>query len=253
LLDNTPVLPKAGREGRPFALSNPRWKRLIAPGIAAFITFWLLIALGVWQLHRLKWKEGILAQIHAAEIAAPVPLPAHPLPFEKVSIAGHWLPGKAALYGDEVHDTGSGPVSGAELLVPFAQAQGGVILVDLGWVPEAKPVAPALPAGNAAAVGYLHEPIAPGWFAGTDDPARGLYYTLNPEKISSGMGIGPVVPHVLIAMGALPPPGSALPQPAQNLPTPPNNHYEYALTWFGFAGVLVFEFIFFARKRLLES
>ena len=42
------------------------WRRLIAPGIAAFVTFWLLIALGVWQLHRLKWKEGILAAIHQA-------------------------------------------------------------------------------------------------------------------------------------------------------------------------------------------
>jgi surfeit locus 1 family protein len=50
----------------------------------------------------------------------------------------------------------------------------------------------------------------------------------------------------------MPPPGSPLPQPAQNLPRPPNNHYEYALTWFGFALVLVFEFIFFARKRLQD-
>ena len=65
-----------------------KWRRLIAPGIAAFITFWLLIALGIWQLHRLTWKEGILADIHRAEIAPPVPLPPHPSPFEKVVITG---------------------------------------------------------------------------------------------------------------------------------------------------------------------
>jgi surfeit locus 1 family protein len=228
-----------------------RWRRLIAPGIAAFITFWLLIALGVWQLHRLTWKEGILAQIHLAEISAPVPLPAHPTPFEKVSIAGHWIPGKAALYGDEVHDTPNGPISGGELIMPFAQSDGGVILVDLGWVPQQKPT--PLPLTTGTAIGYLHDPISPGWFAGNDDPRHGLYYTLNPQKIAAGMGLQNVVPHVLIGMGPMPPPGSPLPQPAQALPTPPNNHYEYALTWFGFAGVLVFEFIFFARKRLLEA
>ena len=67
------------------------------------------------------------------------------------------------------------------------------------------------------------------------------------------MGLRNVAPYMLIALGPLPPPGSTAPQPAQNLPTPPNNHYGYALTWFGFAGVLVFEFIFLARKRLLST
>ena len=32
---------------------------------------------------------------------------------------------------------------------------------------------------------------------------------------------------------------------------PPDTHYEYALAWFGFAGMLAFEIISLARKRLL--
>ncbi len=226
-----------------------KWRRLIAPGVAAFITFWLLIGLGVWQLHRLKWKEGILAQIHQAAISAPIPLPAHPSPFEKVTIAGAWIPGKAALYGDEVHDSPGGPVAGGELIMPLARAGGRTVLVDLGWVPQQTPTplnAPPDPAG------YVHAPILPNFLSPPDDPAHGLYYTLDPARIAAGMGIENPAPYILIAMGPLPPPGSAAPQPAQQLPTPPNNHYEYALTWFGFALVLVFEFIFFARKRLLE-
>jgi surfeit locus 1 family protein len=110
-----------------------------------------------------------------------------------------------------------------------------------------------MPGGTTTAVGYLHAPIAPNFFSGADQPGAGLYYTLDPARIGAGMGLGTVAPFTLIAMGPLPPPGSALPQPAQHLPTPPNNHYEYALEWFGFAGVLVFEFFFFARKRLMES
>lgn len=236
-----------------FAPQN-RWKlrRLFAPGIATFISFWLLIALGVWQLHRLAWKEAILADIHHAAISPPIPLPTHPSPFEKVTIAGHWIPGKAALYGDFVHDSPQGPVPGGELIMPFAEVGGRIILVDLGWVPQTAPTPLAEPAGPAAAVGYLHAPIKPGWLAAPDDPTRGLYYTLDPQKIAAGIGLPDVVPYVLIAMGQLPPAGSSLPEPAQSLPTPPNNHYEYALTWFGFAFMLVFQFIFFARNRLAD-
>ena len=227
-----------------------RWRRVLGPGIAALVVFCLLIALGVWQLHRLKWKEGIIAQIRAAQIAPPVPLPASPTPYQKVWITGTWLPGKAALYGDEVHDSPTGPVSGGELIMALQRPQGQVVLVDLGWVPQQSPA----PLTNLApeAIGYVHAPMHPNWFSGKDDPAHNLYYTLDPARIAAGLGLRNVAPYMLIAMGQLPPPGSAAPQPAQHLPTPPNNHYEYALTWFGFAGVLVFEFIFFARKRLQQ-
>jgi surfeit locus 1 family protein len=226
------------------------WRRLIAPGIAATITFFLLIALGVWQMHRLAWKEEIIASIRAAQALPPVPLPAHPSPFQKVVVSGAWIPGKAALYGDEVHDSPHGPVPGGELIMPLRRPDGTVVLVDLGWVPQTAPAPLANP--PAAAVGYIHAPLTPSWTSGLDDPTHQLYYTLDPQRIGAGLGLEHVAPYVLIALGPLPAPGSVQPQPQQDLPTPVNNHYEYALTWFGFAGVLVFQFIFFARKRLLE-
>ncbi len=229
-----------------------KYRRLIKPGIAAFILFWVLISLGVWQAHRRVWKEGILAQIHAAELNPPIPLPADPTPFEKVSIAGHWVAGKAVLYSDEVHDSPSGPVEGGELIMPFQPDNGPAVLVDLGWVPQKTPQPATVPAGETLAVGYIHQSDKAGWFAGTDDPTRGLFYTLNTVTLGAALGFNNVAPFALIAMGPLPPPGSVLPEPAQTLPRPPNNHYQYELTWFGFALVLVVEFFFFARKRLRE-
>lgn len=226
------------------------WRRLIAPGIAAFIVFWLLIAMGVWQMHRLTWKEGIIASIRQAQAAAPIPLPENPTPFQKVIVTGEWIPGKAALYGDQVHDSPNGPIPGGELIMALRRADGVVVLVDLGWVPQQLPVPMADP--PVAPVGYIHAPILPNWLSGKDDPAKRLYYTFDPQKIGAGLGLPKVAPYILVVLGPMPPPGSGIPQPAQDLPTPPNNHYEYALTWFGFAGVLVFQFIFFARKRLLE-
>jgi surfeit locus 1 family protein len=136
--------------------------------------------------------------------------------------------------------------------MPFREQNGTVVLVDLGWVPQTSPTPAAVPPGITIVTGYLHSPNQPGLFAAPDDPAHNLYYTLDPARIGVGLGFASVAPFTLIAMGPLPPPGSPLPQPAQELPHPPNNHYGYALTWFGFAGVLVFQFFFFARKRLLE-
>lgn len=205
----------------------------------------------MWQLHRLKWKEGIIAQIRAAQVAPPVKLPPNPTPFEKVFVSGAWVPGKAVLYGQIVHDTPNGPVSGGEVIMPLRQADGQILLVDLGWVPQSVPI----PLANRPAQpsGYIHATIERDFFSAPDNPAKGHYYTLDPAMMGKGMGLTNVAPYMLIAMGPMPPPGSLLPQPAQNLPTPPNNHYGYALTWFGFAGILVFEFIFIARKRLLTS
>ena len=194
-------------------MTPPKWKRLIAPGIAAFITFWLLIALGVWQLHRLKWKEGILAAIHTAEISAPIPLPDHPTPFEKVSIAGAWVPGKAVLYGDEVHDSPTGPIAGGEIIMPFARPNGQIVLVDLGWVPQQIPTPYPEPAGPTQVAGYLHSSITPGWFAAPDSPGQGLYYTFNAAKIAAGMGLKNVNPKILIAIcspRACAPPGGII-------------------------------------------
>jgi surfeit locus 1 family protein len=245
---------KRGQEFSEVSIMIDRTKlhRVKSAAIATFIVFWLLIALGVWQIYRLHWKEGILAAIHTAEISPPIPLPANPGRFQKVVMTGHWISGKAALYGDEVHDTPSGPVEGGQLVMPFMRDSGGAILVDVGWVPARTPSPAPEPAGDVSVIGYVHKPEAPGWFAAADQPGLGLYYTLNPKKIAAAMGIPTVAPFALIEMGPMPPPGSSLPQPAQGLPRPPNNHYEYALTWFGFSIVLVIEFLLFARKRLQE-
>ena len=40
-------------------------KRLIAPLILGVGGIAILISLGTWQLRRLEWKEGILAEIEA--------------------------------------------------------------------------------------------------------------------------------------------------------------------------------------------
>ncbi len=229
----------------------PRWRRLIGPGIAAFILFWCLIALGVWQLHRYHYKQGILDAVARAQLAPPVALPRHPTRFEKVAVTGAWLASRAAFYGDEIRNTPIGQVQGAQLIMPLQRRDGRVVMVDLGWVKGTVPAPVPVPEGMAQVSGYVESASRRGMFAAPDDPAKLIFYTLAPRKIGAAMGLRDTEGFTLIMLGPKPIAGGPIPAPA--LPHPPNNSLQYALTWFGLSMVLVFEFFFYSRKRLAED
>ncbi len=224
------------------------WKGLILPGGLAALLVALLVGLGVWQLHRLRWKLAILAEIHAAESQPGIPLSDHPGPFAKVTVRGRLRPDLAALYGDQVETTPQGYTEGGQLIMPLERGAGPPVLVDLGWVPQSDRRPATLPSGPTTVAGYLRPPDHPGLFSASDDVPGRRFYTLDPARIGAALGLPHVAPFTLVVLGT-PRPG-VYPMPAEHLPHPPNNHLEYALTWFGLALVVVFEFGFWARLRL---
>ena len=175
-----------------------------------------------------------------------MPLPPDPSPFAKVRLDGHLRGDLAALYAAEVHDTRNGPVIGGQLIEPLERAGADPVLVDRGWVPEAQWQATPTPAGITSVVGFVHPAEHAGWFAATDNPAQRRFYTLDPQAIGAALGLKAVAPFVLVAMG--PAPAGQYPEPAQHLPRPPNNHLQYAITWYGFAITLLVIFFLYARK-----
>lgn len=225
-----------------------RWRDLLLPGFLAAILIAALVGLGVWQLHRLKWKLGILAEIAASEGRPGIPLSDHPGPFSKVTVAGRLRLDLAALYGDQLRDTSAGPIQGGQLIVPLVRPSGPPVLVDLGWVPLKDELPASLPTGPTVVNGFVQAASHPGIFSAPDDPAARRFFTLDPVRIGASLGLAEVAPFMLIALGT-PHPG-IYPIPAERLPHPPNNHLEYALTWFGLAGVVVLEFGIWALQRL---
>ncbi|MDE2517431.1 MAG: SURF1 family protein [Rhodospirillales bacterium] len=229
---------------------SPRLRRLLVPALSTAVMLAILLGLGVWQVHRLAWKRGILAAIAAAEAAPPVPLPATGTPpdFTKVAASGVLRPDLAVSFGAAVHDLRGVPMLGADLVVPLIRPGAPPLLVDLGWVPQPAPAPLTLPGGVVSVAGFVHPPVKPGLFSASDDPAGRRYYTLDPAKIGRQIGLGRVAPFTLIAMGDTPALG--YPRPADHLPRPPNNHLQYAATWFGLAGALAVIFAAYARKVL---
>lgn len=225
-----------------------RWRELVLPGFLAGLLAAGLVGLGVWQLHRLTWKLRILAEIAAAEARPGVPLSDHPGPFTKVAVQGRLRLDLAAIDGDEVQDTMAGPVQGGQLIVPLERAGQRPILIDLGWVPLSDQRPAGLPTGSTVVNGFVMPAVRPGFFSAPDDPAARRFYTLDPARIGAALGLPHVAPFTLIALGERKP--GVYPLPAEHLPHPPNNHLQYALTWFGLAGVVVLEFGIWSRQRL---
>jgi surfeit locus 1 family protein len=226
-----------------------RLRPLLWPGLMTAVMLAILLALGTWQLHRLAWKEAILARIDAAERAPAVPLPSAPRPFQKVIVHGRFVSGPTALYGVEVRDTARGPIMGGQLLSAFRSDDGRLILVDRGWVPASAQSRVPAPSGETDVTGFARAPERPWVFGAPDDPAHHQFFTLDPARIAAALGLhGAVAPFTLVALGDAPP--GAVPQPAEHLPRPPNNHLSYALTWYGLALSLAVVFLSWARKRL---
>jgi surfeit locus 1 family protein len=225
-----------------------RLRPLLWPGVMAATMLAVLLGLGTWQVQRLHWKRGLLAQIARAEAAPAVPMPADPEPFTKVRLTGRLRDDLAASYGAEVRDTSAGPQLGTQLIVPLEREDGDVVLVDRGWVPESRPRAIAQPGGAATLEGYVRPGDSAGLFSATDSPATRQFYTLDPAAIGAALGVQRVAPFILVAMG--PAPSERFPDPARHLPQPPNDHLSYAITWYGLAVALVVIFVLWARKVL---
>jgi surfeit locus 1 family protein len=223
-------------------------RRLLVPGLSTLVMLALLIGLGTWQVQRLHWKLGLLAQIDHAEALPGVPLPPDPAPFTKVRIEGRLRNDLAALYGAQGHDLRAGPTMGGQLIVPLERPGQDPVLVDRGWIPATALGHISGPSGETTIDGYVRPAEHAGAFAAPDDPPHRLFYTLDPQAIGGALGLPHVAPFTLIAMG--PTPASEYPDPAQALPRPPNNHLSYAITWYGLAVTLLVIFSLYARKAM---
>lgn len=229
-----------------------RHRRLILPALAAAPVLALLLALGTWQVQRLRWKTELLERIAAAEAAPPVPLrPGEaPPPYSKAVATGRFDHGREALLGVEVR----GATLGAHLLTPLLRPDGApALLVDRGWVPLERGQALDRPEGEVTVTGYIRPAEARGAFSATDDAAGRRFYTFDPAAIGRALGLEAVAPYGLVALAPPGAPPAALPAAARSLPRPNNPHLGYAITWYGLAVALVGVFVAFARRRPAPS
>lgn len=195
--------------------------------IIAVLTFGLggaaiLLWLCTWQLDRLDWKLGVIAQLEERLAAAPVPLPADPQEAEdeyrRVTVAGRFLPGEAHMLSSLKP---WGP--GFRIIAPFETEDGRRILVDRGYVPNAdKNAERALP--EAEISGSLLWPDEANSSTPEPDLKTNYWFARDPQKLSATLGTEPVLVISETQLGDWP---KAQPVTVQIK----NDHLEYAITW----------------------
>ena len=226
------------------------------------LAFAALIALGTWQVERKAWKEGLIATLTERLAAPPVPLPP-PASWPALDQAGNEYRHVTFEAEFETADEASVLATGAAfrpdvtgpgfwIFSPARLADGSVVVVNRGFVPlaDAKTLPHRANTGMVTITGVMRWPEAPHWFTPKADPAQNMWFVRDPIAIAAAKGWGPVSPFYVEQETPVPPGG--WPQPGKLVPNLPNNHLQYAVTWYGLALVLVVVFVVWAAKTARE-
>jgi surfeit locus 1 family protein len=208
---------------------------------AAIILTGILVGLGVWQLQRLTWKEALIATVSGHMAAAPASLDrvlamnADDAQYRKVALSGHFENAKEAYVFTT--DVNGDPVY--HVLTPFITSDGRALMVDRGEIPQAKlsPQSRAAVEGETRIVGVWRVPDGPGVFTPRPEPEKHIWYARDLSGIAAADGVKLAAP-VVIEADSMPNPGG-FPVGGQTVVDFPNNHLQYAITWFGLAAGLL--------------
>ena len=217
-----------------------------------------LVALGVWQVHRLSWKLALIARVDQRVHAAPVPPPgparwpavtAARDEYRHVDVGGHFENDRETLV-QAVTDYGAG----FWVMTPLRTTDGATILIDRGFVPpnrrDRASRAAGEPSGPVHVVGLLRISEPHGGFLRSNDPAAGRWYSRDVPAIAATRGLTDVAPFFIDA-DATPNPGG-LPIGGLTVIAFPNNHLVYAITWFTLAAMLLATMVWLVRDERRE-
>jgi surfeit locus 1 family protein len=230
------------------------FRPLLGPTLFTVPAVLVLLALGVWQIERLHWKEGLIAQRDTMVAAAPIAPPqtlaeAKPNEFRHVAADGEFLNGK------EIFLAASSEIgrSGYQVLTPLWATDGRVIFVNRGFIPlelknPEKRSAGQL-AGAVHVTGLLRVPPAekPSWFLPFNRPDLNLWFWVDLPAMAKAAGVENAAPFYIDA-DKTPNPGG-WPQGGVTRLELPNDHLQYAITWFALAIALIVIYVIYHRRH----
>lgn len=206
-------------------------RRYIFPVLLGLVGIAILLTLGFWQLRRLDWKAAMLAEIEAKIVSAPVPLDSLGAPDPG---RDQYLPVvfDGATTGQELlvlsGRKGEGP--GYEIIGAFVTTSGRRILLDRGFVAEATRDA-ARPAAALTGTGNLLWPNDADSYTPPPDAKSGLWFARDVAGMAKALDTEPLLVVLKDATGDL---QGVDPTPVDTAGIP-NDHLQYAITWFSLA------------------
>lgn len=223
------------------------------------MSFALLIALGSWQVQRLYWKEELLAQITERTQSPPLPLAEMEVKYRATGDVDYWpvtLSGTFEHSGERHFLATWQGQSGFHVYAPLKLDDGRYVLVNRGFVPYDFKDAAKRPVGQVTGpvsiAGLARNPLKgkPGSLVPDNDLKKNVFYwkDLGVMAKTAGLPADAVVLPFFVDADKTANPGG-LPVGGVTMVEMPNNHLQYAVTWYGLAAALLGVMGFWLLRR----
>lgn len=211
--------------------------RLAVPLLFGLIGTGILVWLGTWQMQRLEWKQGILNEIEERITG----------PFQDIPPLTAIIPERdrytpVALVGEIGDDELLVLVSqkrvgaGYRVISPYTLNGGRRILLDRGFTPVDQRDANRSRAQEEVEVqGNLHWPDDRTSSTPENDVENNTWFARDIEQMADALDTEPVM---VIARNMSPPDAGVTPLPVDTSGIP-NDHLQYAITWYSLAVIWV--------------
>jgi surfeit locus 1 family protein len=241
-----------------------RWTRRVAKIAVLLAALGILLALGTWQVERLQWKERLLSDIAERKAAPPMPLSSiealatsgGDIEYRATAATGRYLNNKERHFFSTWRDQ-----AGYDVYTPFQLDDGRYLFVNRGFVPyEAKE--PEMRkqgqlTGERTVTGLARARLSskPSFIVPDNDLSKNIFFwkDLDAMAASDGLAKDEVLPFFIDADDTPNPKG--LPIGGVTIVDLPNNHLQYALTWYGLAATLVaiWAIVWFRGRRVAQQ
>lgn len=240
------------------------WKGVVL-AILVIGAFFVLLALGTWQLSRLEEKEALLARIDDRLDQSPLSLEeliaiqaaGEDIEYRPVSVSGLFD------HANEQHffATHKG-LSGYYVYTPLVSGE-HLLFINRGFVPfdmkDAVTRPESLPDGVVKITGLARRTLSqkPSFIVPDNDPDKNIFYwkEIGLMAARAGLADDPRLLSIFVDVNA-DPAQEQIPVGGVTRIELPNNHFQYALTWYGLAGalfVISIAWIFGRKKRTGQS
>ncbi len=225
----------------------------------AFVLFMLaltgvFVALGLWQWMRLQQKEALTATVTERLDDAPVPYTPTPeqgyYDYRPITVSGRYLPAETVLVFTSLSQP-KGELGGPGywVMTPLSLEGGGTMWINRGFVPESlrEDFADVTP-GPVTLSGLAIPSERANSFTPAPNAADRIEWVRDVNRLSVlSPGLPPPIAPVYLDLPLSP--NSKAPQGGETVVSFPNNHFGYALTWFGFAILTPILLVFWLRRQ----
>ncbi|XP_004347273.1 hypothetical protein CAOG_04526 [Capsaspora owczarzaki ATCC 30864] len=202
----------------------------------------ITFGLGVWQVQRLKWKEGIVAEMEAKQQATPQPFDLSlaqedtldQYAYSRFNVKGSFDHEREIYIGPR-RETNAPPQSdlGFQVVTAFKMSDTGKwVLINRGWVPREKELPQARPetliVGEQQMTAVLRPIEKKSKFIKLDGSGSKRMIVADIPRMAQILDTEPVMLDVTADNWRF----GTLPIPGQTRVTVRNEHMQYALTWF---------------------